>query len=325
MEYSDAYLREFLPRENPPMELVPGDVVDEVERWGDSIGEDRGLISRSTFWTYAIFSEMSLNRYQHTRFDDPFWTRYGATGMVGPFVNANIASISFGLFDQSREQGIGFTINVPVWDGPEFYVIDHLYFPRLAGTHFPVALRQAEIEHHVAHPSGATSACWAKCRKTSHWGVITAGHAVNSNRPGRQVPMASGSIAQLGRSYFQPVDAAFVMTPAPNYNAMPLQVLSFASMGLPVSIECQSGPIPRTVVDVQFNCGVVDTRALGVTLCLDQPATKGDSGALIRTANGEAVGLYRGSMKVPSAPTGFCGLAQNFEQAILALDVLPYL
>jgi hypothetical protein len=137
--------------------------------------------------------------------------------------------------------------------------------------------------------------------------------------------MASGNTASLGRSYFQPVDAAFVLTPAPGQKPTPLPVLSFASMGLPVIVDCQSGSVSRTVVDVQNNCGVVNTRELGVTLCLDQPVSMGDSGALIRVANGDAVGIYRGSMKAPSAPTGSRGLAQNFEQAILALDVLPYL
>lgn len=311
MEYSDAYLREYLPRENPPMELVPGDVIDEVERWGEFIGEDRGLIARSTFWTYAVFSELGLGRYRYEE---------------GPWLPERLEQIRFGLFDKEREMaGIGFIIDIPQWGGSEFLIVDELSFPRLRNEAFPLAFRQTEIEHHVSHPIGATSACWAQCRTTSSWGVLTAGHAVNGNRPGRAVPMASGSTASLGRSYFQPVDAAFVLTPAPGHRPTPLPVLSFASMGLPVIVDCQSGPASRTVVDVQNNCGVLNSRAVGVTLCLDQPASKGDSGALIRASNGDAVGLYRGSMKAPSAPTGFRGLAQNFEQAILALDVLPYL
>lgn len=324
MEYSDAYLREYLPSENPPIDLVPGDVIGEVERWGNLVGEDRGLIARSTFWTYAIFSELGLGRYRFDRFLDRFWRDGPWFTQAG--TNVGMKQVSFGLFDADREQaGIGFTINVPQWDGPEFVIIDRLSFPLLGHVTFPFAIRQTEVEHHVAHPLGATSACWAQCRTTSLWGVLTAGHAVNGNRPGRAVPMASGSTAPLGRSYFQPVDAAFVLTPAPGHKPPQLPVLSFASMGLPVIVECQSGPASRTVVDVQNNCGILNTREVGVTLCLDQPVSKGDSGALIRAANGDAVGLYRGSMKVPGAPTGFCGLAQNFEQAILALDVLPYL
>lgn len=324
MEYSDDYLREYLPRAKPPMELVPGDVIDEVERWGDFIGEDRELITRSTFWTYAIFSELGLGRYRSERFYGRFWRdRPWFTPTVTDF---NMKRVSFGLFDKDREEeGIGFAIDVPQWDGPEFAIIDRLSFPLLGGATFPFAIRQTEIELHVAHLNGATSACWAQCRTTSLWGVLTAGHAVNGTRPGCAVPMASGNTASLGRSYFQPVDAAFVLTPAPSHKPTPLPLLSFASMGLPVIIDCQSGSVSRTVVDVQNNCGVLNTREVGVTLCLDQPVFKGDSGALIRIANGEAVGLYRGSMKAPGAPTGFRGIAQNFEQAILALDVIPYL
>jgi len=324
MEYSDAYLREYLPRENPPMELVPGDVIDEVKRWSDFIGEDRELIARSTFWTYAIFSELGLGRYRSERFYDRFWR--DLPWFTPAATDFNMSRVSFGLFDRDREEaGIGLTIDVPQHSGAEFAIIDRLSFPLLGGATFPFAVRQSEIEHHVAHPSGATSACWAKCRTTSLWGILTAGHAVNGNRPGRAVPMASGNTASLARSYFQPVDAAFVLTPAPIHKPTPLPFLSFASMGLPVIVNCQSGPIYRTVVDVQNNCGVVNTREIGITLCLDQPVAKGDSGALIYVASGDAVGLYRGSMKVPSAPTGSRGLAQNFEQAILALDVLPYL
>lgn len=325
MEYSDSYLREYLPSENPPMELVPGDVIDEVARWWDeSLGDDRELIARSTFWTYAIFSELGLGRYRSEYFDPRFWR--GIPWLPPAGAGFDLRKVFFGLFDKEQEEaGIGFTIDVPQWDGPEFNIIDMLSFPRLGGVTFPFAIRQAEIEHHVAHPLRATSACWAQCKTTALWGVLTAGHAVNGNRPGRAVSMASGNTALLGRSYFQPVDAAFVLTPKPSHNPTPLSALSFASMGLPVIVECQSGPASRTVVDVQNNCGVLNTREVGVTLHLDQPFSNGDSGALIRVANGDAVGLYRGSMKVLNAPTGFRGLAQNFEQAILALDVLPYL
>lgn len=324
MEYSKAYLREYLPRENPPMNLVPGDVIGEVDGWGEIIGEDRRLIARSTFWTYAIFSELGLGRYRSERFGDRIVQgRSGFSPSVADFI---MKRVKFGLFDQDREDaGIGFTIDVGQWDGPEFAIIDRLTFPLLGNAAFPFAIRQTEIEHHVAHPQGATSACWAQCKTTSRWGVLTAGHAVKDNRPGRAVPMASGYTASLGRSYFQPVDAAFVLTQPPSHRPTPLPFLSFASMGLPVLVDCQSSSLARTVVEVQSNCGVLNTREVGVTLCLDEPVAKGDSGALIRAVNGDAVGIYRGSMKVPGALKGSRGLAQNFAQAILALDILPYL
>ena len=319
MEYSDAYLREYLPRENPPLEQVSRDVLDEIERGGDLLGKDRELVSRAIRWTYAIFSELGLGRYRSDGFfrGIPWWPPAGA-GLV--------SQVSVGLFDQeSEEPGLGLIINVPQWDGPTFEVVDEITFPRLNKAGFKLAIRQAEVDLHLGHPKGATSACWAQCKTTSQWGVLTAGHAIGGNQPGRAVPMALGNVASLGRCYFQPVDAAFVLTLAPTHKPAPLPVLRFAAMGMPVKIDCQSGQLSRTVVEVQSNCGVLNTRQVGVSLYLDQPASPGDSGALIRGANGDAVGLYRGAMNVPSATTGTRGLAQNFEQAILALDILPYL
>lgn len=324
MEYSDDYLRESLPREDPPLEQVPGDVIDEIERWGEFIGEDRQLIARSTRWTHSIFSELGLGRYRSIGYYDRYWRDGPWIAPIGP--GLDMKRVSFGLYDRESETpGLGLVIDVPQWSGPTFTIIDRIGFPRLGEQEFPLAIRQTELDLHVAHPRGATSACWAQCKTSSLWGVLTAGHAVGGNRPGRAVPMASGGVASVGRCYFQPVDAAFVLTTAPSHKPAPLSVLSFASMGMPVNVDCQSGSVSRTIVEVQNNCGVLNTREVGVSLCLDQPATKGDSGALIRAANGDAVGLYRGAMNVPSAPTGQRGLAQNFEQAIFALDVLPYL
>jgi hypothetical protein len=324
LDYSDAYLREYLPDENPPMEQVPWDVIDEIESRGEFVGEDPELLARSTRWTYAIFSELGLGRYRSER---PYGYVLKDKLRIGPiWPPHDLRRVSFGLFDQASEQpGLGLILDVPQWQGPTFAIIDFISFPRLYGTSFPLAIRQSEIDLHVAHPSGATSACWAQCRTTSLWGVLTAGHAVRSNRPGSPVPMAAGNVASLCRSYFQPVDAAFVQTPTPSHKPAPLPVLSFGTMGMPVTVDCQSAQLSRYIVEVQNNCGVLNTREVGVSLYLDQPAAKGDSGALIRAANGGAIGLYRGSINVPGAHAGQRGLAQNFEQAILALDVLPYL
>ena len=322
MEYSDTYLRDLLPRESPPYELIPGDVVDEVERWGDFMGEDRDLLSRSTFWTYAIFSELELGRYR----SEMFYERFLRDFPWAPLVRSlDLERISFGLFDKETEaNGLGLIIDAPRWPGPEFVIVDEISFPYLHEAKFPLAIRQSEIGLHVDHPSGSTSACWAQCKTTSLWGVLTAGHAIGGNRPGRPVAMASGNMATLGRSYFQPVDAAFVITPEPNHKLASLPVLSFGAMGMPVTIDCQSGPVSRTIVEVQNNCGQLNTRQVGICLYLDRPVAKGDSGALIRVRSGEAVGIYRGSLKAPSATSGLRGLAQNFEQAIFALDVFPY-
>lgn len=323
MEYSDNYLREYLPRFNPPIELVPRAVVREVERRSDYMVESPELIARSTFWTYALFSEISLRQY---RSRNPMYRQRMLPWHLSTWPGRSTEQLSFGLFDMSREEaGIGFILDVPPWDGPEFMIIDRLSFPRLGGVTFPLALRQTQIEHHLDHPQGATSACWAQCRTTWCWGVLTAGHAIEGSSPGWGVVMESGNTASLGRSYSQPIDAAFIVTPAPPYAPAQLPVASFAAMGMKVVVELQTGATERTVVDVNTNCGVVNTREIGLIFCLDEPECPGDSGALIRLLSGEAIGIYRGALVVPGAPSGHRGFAQNFEQAIFALNVIPYL
>lgn len=324
MEYSIDYVRQHLPPEDPPLERVPRDVINEIARWRDAIKEGDGeLTARATRWTYAVFAELDLGRFQFERdFPAPlsrFFPFFAPSRL--PF-----DAVSFGLFDQTSEAaGIGIIIDVPGMPDRRFEIVDYLVFPRLNNQKFPLAFRFSEIDLHVAHPQGATSACWAKCnRNSSVWGVLTAGHAV-STRPGGSVPMMTGASASVARTYYQPVDAAFVKTPAPTGPTHRLGVLSFPAMSMAVTLHCQGGSTTRTIVDVTTNCGVTHTRKIGIRFCIDQPACPGDSGALVTVANGDAVGIYTGDMKVPGPPPGVRGHAQNFEQAVYALDVTPYL
>lgn len=328
MRYSDAYLREFLPAGDPPDGTVPGEVLDEVASWLDrspaSGGEpsDRELVARATRWTYAVFSELGLGRFRLQRFYQVPWNDH--PWLDGRMLTWGNPAASFGLFDEDAgARGLGLVVDLPPETGRPFLVVGHVTFPRLK-TSFPLALRQSEVELHLAHPQGATSACWAKCNQSQKWGFLTAGHAVSGNRPGRTVPMAGGGSGTLVRSYYQPVDAAFVQGSSPATNPSPLPVLSFPAVGMTVNILCQSGPQNRKVVEVTNNMRVLNTRSIGVYLYLDRPASKGDSGALVTTATGDAVGIYRGQMALPQ-PAAPCGVAQNFEQAIFALDVTPYL
>ena len=323
MDYSIDYVREHLPPEDPPLERVPRDVIDEIARWRDVIKEGDGeLTARATRWTYAVFAELDLGRFQFDSGFPPFWPEFW------PFVALSqpFDAVSFGLFDKKSEAaGLGIIIDVPGMPGRRFEIVDYLVFPRLNNQKFPLAIRYSEIDLHVAHPQGATSACWAKCNQNSSvWGVLTAGHAV-STRPGGSVSMVTGGSASVARTYYQPVDAAFVKTVAPAGSTYQLGVLSFPAMSMTVTVHCQGGSTTRTIVDVTTNCGVTHTRKIGIRFCIDQPASPGDSGALVTVANGDAVGIYTGDMKVPGPPPGVRGHAQNFEQAVYALDVTPYL
>jgi hypothetical protein len=323
MDYSIDDVREHLPREDPPLDRVPRDVINEIARWRDTIKEgDDELTARATRWTYAVFAELDLGRFQFERGFPPIWPKFWPFVALSP---RSFDAVSFGLFDKiSEAAGIGIIIDLPGMPGRRFEIIDYLVFPRLNNQKFPLAIRYSEIDLHVAHPKGATSACWAKCnRNSSVWGVLTAGHAV-STRPGGSVPMATGRSANVARTYYQPVDAAFVKAAAPAGLAL-LGVLSFPAMSMTVTVHCQGGSETRTIVDVTTNCGVTHTRKIGIRFCIDKPARPGDSGALVTVANGDAVGIYTGDMKVPGPPPVVRGHAQNFEQAVYALDVTPYL
>ncbi|NMN06601.1 MULTISPECIES: hypothetical protein [unclassified Novosphingobium] len=320
MDYSIDYVRKHLPPEDPPLERVPRDVVNEIARWRDVIKDgDVELTARATRWTYAVFAELDLGRFLFERDFPLFWPSVALSS--SPF-----EAVSFGLFDEKSEAaGLGIIIDVPGMRDRRFEIVDYLLFPRLNNQKFPLAIRYSELDLHVAHPQGATSACWAKCnRNSSVWGVLTAGHAV-STRTGGSVPMVTGGSASVARTYYQPVDAAFVKTAAPTGATYQLGVLSFPAMTMTVTVHCQGGSTTRTIVDVTTNCGVTHTRKIGIRFCIDRPASPGDSGALVTVANGDAVGIYTGDMKVPGPPPGVRGHAQNFEQAVYALDVTPYL
>lgn len=327
MRYSMGYVRQHLPLEDPPANLVPRDVVNEISTWNDSfLGRewDRELTARATRWTYAIFQELQLGRFVLVNNSFPFW--HGQLWSLLAIMQQDNDRVSFGLFDKKSEaSGLGIIVDVPKWAGPSFVIADYIQFPRLNDQKFPLAIRQSDIDLHIAHPHGATSACWARCNQNNNiWGVLTAGHAV-STRPGTPVQMAAGAGASVARTYYQPVDAAFVMTAAPASAPVQLSVLSFPALSMPATVHCQGGNSARTVVEVTSNCGVTHTRKIGMRIYLDMPENQGDSGALVTVASGEAIGIYTGRLNVPGAPSGVRGHAQNFEQAVYALDVTPYL
>lgn len=314
MDYSDAYLREFLPKENPPEGSVPAEVEEEIHRWREHAElADRELVARSTRWTYAMFAALGEGQIQRTR---------AAFAPLGARILAR--SVSIGLFDPAEKPGFGLVLDMPPWDGPAFDVFDEIRFPRL-GLSFPIALRQSETTLHAPpHPANATSACWARCNKNAVWGVLTAGHALSGNRPGRPVRLAGGGTGSLLRSWYQPIDAAFVTTQNPQTMPAALPALGFPAAGQAVRLASQSGPQPRTIVRVMDSMGVLHTREFAVLLFLDQPGKPGDSGALTQMPTGEAVGIYKGAMTSPQTGSSV-GLAQNFEQAAYALDITPYL
>ena len=324
MDYSDDYVREYLPRQDPPPEAVPVDAQDEIIRRLDFMGGPEGLTARATRWTYAIFAELEARR---VRFDEPrnpswIWDFRPVFGLGGTVIDR----VSFGLFDREHERdGLGLIVDVPPFPGPNVLDLGYVTFPYLANARFPIALRQSELELHLDHPMHGTSACFAQCKRDQNlWGVLTSGHVVGSRRRGRAVPFASGGSGSLVRSGYQPVDAAFVEVAAKPATPTPLPVLSFPAVSMSATVHCRTGSMSRTIVEVTSNCGVVHTRSIGMLIYLDNPEQPGDSGALVTVAGGEAVGIYKGGLHVGGPSGGARGMAQNFEQAIYTLGVTPY-
>jgi hypothetical protein len=315
VEYADGYLREFLPRDDPPAAFVPPEVEEEIAAWRERARvEDGALLARCTRWTYAMFQELRLRQIQ---------IELARGSIVWTGIDPRVA---IGLFDPKEEEpGFGLCLLVPPSSLPLFHVMAVVAFPRLEAR-FVLGARQAvEEDHAPIHPRNATSAAWARCNRTSLWGILTAGHAVGGRKAGRPVPLAGGGTGSLLRSFHPPIDAAFVHTAAPSPLPSLLAIQQFPAAGHPVSVELQSGPVGRTVFRVMDSLGVVDTRSFPVLMFTDRPCAAGDSGALVRAATGEAVGLNLGDFKNPQTPGGVAGRVLNFEQATLALDVTAHL
>lgn len=319
MDYSDEYLRAVLPEQDPPGDFVSQEVEEEIASWieRDRI-EDRTLIARSARWTYAIINELRLNQVKINWQYHPFWPlAFGWRVLNEP--------LGVGLLDsKSEDRGFGLILYMLPNTESLSGLVARIEFPRL-NADFPLWLREASYEdHRPPHPQVGTSAAWARCAATGLWGVLTAGHVVPGTRPGRVVPLDNGANGLLLRSCHPQVDCAFVLTDAPSPIPALLPTRRFPAAGQPVTVECKNGSVSRTVTEVETNMQVIAVRAYTIKVFLDKALAKGDSGALVKTATNEAVGIYLGHLKTPAVPTGFAGRALNFEQALFALDVTAF-
>ncbi len=324
MNYSDGYLREALPFYDPPASLVPPEVERAIARENEPSGlDDDDLLRRSRRWTYAMFSEMRLGRWAFR----PRTNGEVSWGLITA-INNPFGRCAIGLMDPEHEApGFGLVLTSQVPMERPFEVVGEAVFPRLEQT-FPVGLGSARTElHALAHPAGATAACWARSRKTALWGVLTAGHAVQHVGRGGPVAMLFGPHGQLGRARYPPIDAAFVLTAPPGgpTSPLPLAPLPYPSAGFRVWVESQNVSQLRRLIRTMDTLGVVRTSAFPVLSYLDLPCMPGDSGALVSDVNRQALGLYLGSMNTSQVPGGVVGLVQNLEQAVHVLKVDPFI
>lgn len=331
MEYKNQYLESALPPGEPNTRYVPHAVLEEIENFASATieaqpnpTENRQLVHRSKRWTYALFSEMSLMQWSYRPPPPPFGALPFGLSQAGTLFER----CAIGLFDKETERyGFGIILTSPIPMLQPFEPLGSAYFPRLGAT-VPIGLRfGSNALHALPHPGNATASCWAKCRLSQHWGILTAGHAVTGVQPGGSLAFTNGHIGQLSRSVDPPVDAAFVMTAAPARPVAPkpLPVFQFPAAGQPVKVSLQKAAAQRTIVATMNTLGVVRTTAFAVMSFIDQPFVAGDSGALVSDLHRHALGIYLGSMTTQQAPGGVVGLVQNFQQAVYVLDVDPHL
>src|SRR5690242_10678749 len=256
MDYSDQYLRSVLPTSDPPLPFVPPQVEREIASWIEGPGyEDRALVARSTRWTYAMFQELRLGQVV---VDGPFPLRFD----MG-------AELTIGLYDpQTEHAGFGLALLAVPSRRPPFELVGEVEFPRLA-RRFPLAVRQARYEEHAPpHPVGATAAVWAKCNRTSAWGLLTAGHAVAGMQ---NVALASNQTGTVSRTAYPIIDAAFVLAGQGPASPALMKVLQFPAAGQQAIVELQAGPTQRNVVSAMDTLGNANTRAFRILFFTDTP------------------------------------------------------
>tara|TARA_R110002167_G_scaffold135138_1_gene321481 strand:- start:1279 stop:2256 length:978 start_codon:yes stop_codon:yes gene_type:complete len=321
VEYSDDYLREVLPEGNPPSELVPRELEVELSSIRERSEGDWELIARSARWTHAMFSELGSGQFILSRFRFPYPWEEGFFSLT-----ELVRQLAIGLFDPSLERkGFGLIATLPAWEGPSFHVVAEIKFPRLRQI-FPLVFRHALIEPHaLQHPHLGTSACWAQCRTSRQWGILTSGHVVGGNGIGFSVPMASGQNGALIRSFYQPVDAAFVDIHSKPDQPTLLPYLRFPAAGQSVIIQTKAGALQRRIVAPMNASNVYHTREFAVLVQMDKPCEMYDSGALVSLPSGEAVGIYKGKCETEDTATPIVGLIQSMQQATYALNVDPFL
>lgn len=324
MQFSLPYLREILPREDPPLELVPPEVLKFLESEGrKEDDEDGALIRRSALWTYSIFSEFRGGNFSLL---DPssLLIGYVQCEYYGPFRSG----FSIGAFDQEYE-GSAFGLIFVSAIARRSQIIGEIEFPRLSRS-FKVTARALVEDYHSAPSfSNATSTCWASENVSpGRWGFLTCRHAFAGVQAGAVVPLNGGGSATLVCKAPATIDAAFLETTKPTLSTNGLHLLRFPTAGQAVDVRTTGGSQNRSVVSVTDTLGVINDPLHPVKVYIDQPCLPGDSGPLIQDSNGLGVAIYSGELTnaTIAGRTGqTVGFAQHLEQAATILNLSPHL
>ncbi len=317
MEFNSRDLDDALPANLPPLARVPFVVQAEVgTRRLFLDGENIERRQRSAFWTYAVQSELSAGQ-EEVDFEErgqALWMAMKPSVVVGLVPSPDNGRIVFGLVLVVPRQ---------IWPKNEsIQRLGTIRFSRLEAE-FPGFLIHGAVELHNTyfHPDGGTSTCSARCNKTGQYGILTAGHCV-PNSPVGHISFNGGQhISRAYRARHPPIDAAFVVTPHWSSGSA-ISSIDYPTAGDLVTVSSRSGAEHRVVAGVQQSMGAIATSAFGIQVFLDRACSRGDSGALVATNDGSAVGIYSGELAVGSTTGRFnYGMAQHFGQAKAVLDI----
>jgi hypothetical protein len=274
---------------------------------------------RVAFWSSAIASFLRQNPL--ARVVPGF--RFSAIGFLDPTLEENSFGVvvfvdpqsAIALRGRRRSTQEPFTRHEP------------LTYIEIEGASFPVFIRGYREDRHgiPCQPLGGTVSCWAVSRRSTYPvgpALLTAGHvasgdpAVSTPQIGTLVQMCTGPTGTVVDVGTPGMDLALVDAggcdytgSVPTARALPWDVVTVERQ-VPLTAQV------RFVTDTQ---GIYTSPLMLVRLLLDKAGSPGDSGALIRNVNGEAVGLYLGAAADPTGLT--LGLSADIHQAAYLLDM----
>ena len=193
---------------------------------------------------------------------------------------------------------------------------------------FPVVAEYRQVlESAPPHPTGVTSACYAKPRSSKRFagplwngGILIARHVLGNLgfSPGTLVPMRSGALLTVADiDAATTIDAAILDCGTVPTGSAPLALAPAVSVGTTVQIRTVGGGFSAQVLRIYEHQSYYGNM-MSHRLFTDAVGVPGDSGSLVtRASHLDAAGLYMGSTQ-GSPPEG---IVQSMRQVVQYFDL----
>lgn len=306
-EYGSQPSPERVPEQRPDERLVPDHVIDTFQQIAE---ETSDIAARALEWCAAMQTVFEENR---------FWRAFPGFRFVSyGFVDTDWHEPRFGIIVYTAGARRGgdelFEAELPVGEQHSFPVVVRKGWRYLGSS--------AVGSGTAPNPYGGTTTAWAGKRRTAEdaardWMLLTAAHiaspALSGIQIGDVVLLADGTHATIADVGPPGIDAMVL--------ALPTDPGDIAASHQPLTVE--SLVAPYSDVDVYGAVsGVVTTKVMSVTdahgtlnayiplrVFLADPCQGGDSGGLVSTRDGRAVGIYTAAIGHPQGghpPEGVC-------------------